>query len=72
MSLIVVRRNLDSHQLDPGVHADGDLVHRFHIVPPMSGDIKDLSRKDREINKENKSEVGPTAHTTGAVPDSVR
>lgn len=49
-SLIVFRMNLDSHQLDPGVNADSDRIHRFHIVPPMSGDIKHL--KDREINKE--------------------
>lgn len=48
-SLIVSRKNLDSHQLDPGVHTDGDRIHRFHKVPPMSGDIKHL--KDREINK---------------------
>lgn len=39
-----------SYQLDPGVNADGDGIHRLHIVPPMSGDIKHLNRKERKMS----------------------
>lgn len=66
MSPIVFRMNLDSHQLDPGVNADGDRIHRFHKVPPMSGNIKHL--KDREKNKEINLRRGDCAqfHRTAA------
>lgn len=57
-----------SYQLDPGVDADSDGIHRLHIVPPVSGDIKHLNRKERKMSLKKKSPFVTTAHTTVTVP----
>lgn len=44
--------NVVAYQLDPGVDADSDGIYWLHIVPPVSGDIKHLSRENKKRSSE--------------------
>lgn len=41
----------ETYQLDPGVDADRDGIHRLHVVPPVSGDVKHLKTEKKTSKK---------------------
>lgn len=49
------KRTRLAYQLDPGVDTDSYGIHWFHVVPPVSGDIKHLRREDENVTNSNYS-----------------
>lgn len=41
----------ETYELNPGVDADRDGIHRLHVVPPVSGDVKHLKTEKKTSEK---------------------